>query len=433
MGVYQVNAQAFKVNGTNGAGHIDMKFQNSGVPPSIANSTALYADADGNFAYKIDGNYTTTLHTHTNTANRVYTFQNKSYTLGDSADIAAKVNKSDTSTMLTNYQRKGDSTTYYTKYRSDTSRANIYLTLNGKLNTSDTSTMLTNYIVGAGYGLSNSGKFILIDTTKLTTKSTTQLIDGIKTFSATDTFAKGLITKGDISAASWGGASTAINGINISTIPSNYTNTSSGTVSNIAINTIGGDTLKSSSSVSYVNVYSLLIKPTVAGTNSTINTNNTLYVQGQFGTSGIINGGAQINSASNGFVYTGAVTNTSSFVRASTSAFGLYNNNATTSGYIGFAAAAASGIKIDNTGALTATKINVVTGSNASAGTATLSSGTVTVSTTAVTASSIIILTLQNCSNCGTQYISAKTASTSFTISSTNVLDGSIVGWLIID
>ena len=65
-------------------------------------------------------------------------------------------------------------------------------------------------------------------------------------------------------------------------------------------------------------------------------------------------------------------------------------------------------------------KLNIATGTNASVGTATLSSGTITVNTTAVTSSSIISLTYQNCSSCGTAYISARTASTSFTITSTN-------------
>lgn len=78
-------------------------------------------------------------------------------------------------------------------------------------------------------------------------------------------------------------------------------------------------------------------------------------------------------------------------------------------------------------------KLKIATGTNASVGTSTLSSGTITVSTTAVTASSIIMLTLQNCSTCGTPYISAKTAGTSFVITSTNVLDASIVGWQIIN
>ena len=78
-------------------------------------------------------------------------------------------------------------------------------------------------------------------------------------------------------------------------------------------------------------------------------------------------------------------------------------------------------------------KLNIATGTNASVGTATLSSGTITVNTTAVTSSSIISLTYQNCSSCGTAYISARTASTSFTITSTNSSDASSIAWLIIN
>lgn len=78
-------------------------------------------------------------------------------------------------------------------------------------------------------------------------------------------------------------------------------------------------------------------------------------------------------------------------------------------------------------------KIKIATGSNASAGTATLSSGTVTVNTTAVTANSIIIPVLQNCSSCGTLHVSAKTAGTSFTITSANGADASTIGWLLIN
>jgi hypothetical protein len=78
-------------------------------------------------------------------------------------------------------------------------------------------------------------------------------------------------------------------------------------------------------------------------------------------------------------------------------------------------------------------KLNIATGTNASVGTATLSGGAITVNTTAVTASSVILLTLQNCSNCGTPYINGRVAGTSFTIASTNVLDGSIVAYQIIN
>ena len=75
----------------------------------------------------------------------------------------------------------------------------------------------------------------------------------------------------------------------------------------------------------------------------------------------------------------------------------------------------------------------VTTGSNKSAGTTTLSSGTVTVNTTAVSANSIIFVTGQGCTNCGTYYISAKTAGTSFVITSSNASDASTVAWWIIN
>jgi hypothetical protein len=78
-------------------------------------------------------------------------------------------------------------------------------------------------------------------------------------------------------------------------------------------------------------------------------------------------------------------------------------------------------------------KINIATGSNASAGTGTLSSGSATINTTAVTASSLIFITPTSNSSLGTPYISAKTASTSFTVTSTNGSDASTFNWLILN
>ncbi len=86
------------------------------------------------------------------------------------------------------------------------------------------------------------------------------------------------------------------------------------------------------------------------------------------------------------------------------------------------------------TAAQTFAKVNVTTGSNASAGTATLSSGTITVNTTAVTANSIILITVQET---GTQNgrlrVSARTAGTSFTITSSDASDNCVVAWQIIN
>lgn len=74
-------------------------------------------------------------------------------------------------------------------------------------------------------------------------------------------------------------------------------------------------------------------------------------------------------------------------------------------------------------------------GSNATMGTATLSAGTVVVSTTKVTANSRIYLSVNGgtLTNIGALYISARTAGTSFTISSSNILDASTVAWIIIE
>jgi hypothetical protein len=74
-------------------------------------------------------------------------------------------------------------------------------------------------------------------------------------------------------------------------------------------------------------------------------------------------------------------------------------------------------------------------GTNATMGTATLSAGTATVSTTKVTANSRIFLTVDGgtLTNVGAPYISARTAGTSFVITSTNILDASNVAWVIIE
>jgi len=80
-------------------------------------------------------------------------------------------------------------------------------------------------------------------------------------------------------------------------------------------------------------------------------------------------------------------------------------------------------------------KINITTGTNASAGTGTLVAGTATISTTAVTANSLVFLTDTSASltNLGSLSVSAKSAGTSFTVISTNILDTATFNWFIIN
>lgn len=80
-------------------------------------------------------------------------------------------------------------------------------------------------------------------------------------------------------------------------------------------------------------------------------------------------------------------------------------------------------------------KINITTGSNASAGTGTLVGGTATISTTAVTANSLIFLqdTSTSVVNVGVLTVSAKTAGTSFVVTSTVAIDTSTFNWWIVN
>lgn len=78
--------------------------------------------------------------------------------------------------------------------------------------------------------------------------------------------------------------------------------------------------------------------------------------------------------------------------------------------------------------------IYIKEGTNATMGTVALVAGTATVSTTKVTANSRIYLTTQTVGGTiGVQYISARTAGTSFTITSTSGTDTSTVAWLIVE
>lgn len=78
--------------------------------------------------------------------------------------------------------------------------------------------------------------------------------------------------------------------------------------------------------------------------------------------------------------------------------------------------------------------LKVKEGTNARMGGATLVTGTVVVNTTAVTANSRIMLTGQNSSGThGELTVSARTAGTSFTITSSNAADTRSIGWIIFE
>jgi hypothetical protein len=106
LGANKLSAHSVYVTGTNGNGHIHLKHQNADAT-ATGQSTSLYANSNGDLKWKNDNQHYTTLKTQ-QTADRIYSFQNKSYTLADSSDVTLKLNISDTSTMLSKYLRKID-------------------------------------------------------------------------------------------------------------------------------------------------------------------------------------------------------------------------------------------------------------------------------------------------------------------------------------
>lgn len=76
----KISARSVYIEGTNGDGHLHLKHQNADAT-ATGQSTALYADSNGDLKYKNDNDYYTTLKTSSNNANRVYTFPDFNCTL----------------------------------------------------------------------------------------------------------------------------------------------------------------------------------------------------------------------------------------------------------------------------------------------------------------------------------------------------------------
>lgn len=132
----------------------------------------------------------------------------------------------------------------------------------------------------------------------------------------------------------------------------------------------------------------------------------------------------------------GTITNTAPVTITNT--VSLYVNGAPTGGTNNYAMWVASGIsKFDGDVKLgvAGNGLYIKEGSNATMGTGTLTAGTVTVSTTKVTANSRIFLSpgRGTLTNIGIFELSARSAGTSFTITSSNILDTSSFDWVILE
>ena len=145
MGAWDVNARGIKINGTGGLGHIDYKHQ-SGTPTGNASSTTMYANVDGDMAWKNDHNYITTLASHANTADRVYTFPNASGTVALTSDLSSYVPYTGATTSL-NMGSNEIFSSFYTTQGDGVNGGSIYLRQRTQL-----ATATTNYSAIGAFG-----------------------------------------------------------------------------------------------------------------------------------------------------------------------------------------------------------------------------------------------------------------------------------------
>lgn len=155
LGAHKISAQTVQVKGTGGAGHLGLKHQSAAATAS-GQETSIYADNNGDVAWKNDNLYITTLKTSGNTANRVYTFPDSSGTVALLSNVATKLNITDTANMrvrLTAGTGIGITGTYPNLTINGTDTTSLSNRINSKQDTA------TAWKTSGNFGV-NAGQFI---------------------------------------------------------------------------------------------------------------------------------------------------------------------------------------------------------------------------------------------------------------------------------
>lgn len=106
-------------------------------PYQLVDTSKLSSRIDLRMKYTDTANLSTRINTKLNTSDStIYFTRFRSDTMRANiySQLAQELNVSDTASMLSKYHRLNDSTTYFTRFRSDTMRTNIYNAINGKQN-----------------------------------------------------------------------------------------------------------------------------------------------------------------------------------------------------------------------------------------------------------------------------------------------------------
>ncbi len=165
------------VSGTGGSGHINLRHQASDAS-ATGQSTALFADANGDLKYKNDGDFYTTFVTSSNTADRSYTFLDASYIVAGvaAALTSSRVPYADSNGLLTDTADLNwvNSTKTLTIAGTSTASSGIFTSLNVQATANQSGT--------AGY------KTIVVNTTETATGSGTKYLADFQVGGSTRTY-----------------------------------------------------------------------------------------------------------------------------------------------------------------------------------------------------------------------------------------------------
>jgi hypothetical protein len=107
LDIYNLSAHELRVTGTNGQGKLDLRKQSSNSTTS-ANSSALYADANGNLSWKNDNIRYFKLNNNHFTADHFFRLPDTTGTLALLSNVDTRLKISDTSSMLSSYLLEQD-------------------------------------------------------------------------------------------------------------------------------------------------------------------------------------------------------------------------------------------------------------------------------------------------------------------------------------
>jgi len=165
LGTHILSAQGLRVTGTNGAGDLHLRHQATDAT-ATGQSTALFADANGDLKYKNAGNFYTTLKTSGNAADAIYTYPSATTTLIGAADTSVLQRKN-----IAAYSLQANNTASAANVTTQTYRDVAEAAISGTITWTSGTAPTT--LISANYQWQQIGKVVTVQVSLLYTNPST--------------------------------------------------------------------------------------------------------------------------------------------------------------------------------------------------------------------------------------------------------------------